>query len=86
MPMTETYAMRMYGAKHIPSELLEPIFACLMACWFDQYDRAKSMTKDEFRHRVRALSAVASEAGATHCVIATENMLRRFDDYVGEPV
>jgi hypothetical protein len=70
--------MRTNGGLHIPSEALEPIYAVLIGVWFEQVQRG-SMSNDHFRERMRALSAVASEAGATHCVLATGNDLYRFD-------
>lgn len=78
MPELPTSAMQEYGARHIPSELLEPVFVSLIAAWFDMFEKG-DMTINQLCERTTTLSAVASEAGAVHCVLATENVLARFE-------
>lgn len=76
-----TYSMREFGAQHIPSELLEPLYASLMSGWGMQVIGGV-MSPNTFHERMTALGSLASEAGATHCVLANSNMISRFGRFL----
>jgi hypothetical protein len=78
MPELKTYAMENYGAPRLPSELLEPACACLLACWFDEVDRGE-MTYDQLIERAWALSGFASQSGAIHCTLVVDNFISKFE-------
>jgi hypothetical protein len=80
-PAKESYTMRTNGGYHIPSELLEPIYVTLIGVWFDQVLHGP-MPPQHFEQRLWALSAVASEAGAVHCVMVIQNHLFKFKAWV----
>jgi len=77
-----TYAMRLYDAKHIPSELLEPLYACLMSGW-GMAVIGGTMSPSAFHERMIALGSLASQTAATHCTMATNSMISRFAQFLG---